>query len=122
MALHQRNRLHSTSWIDSRSQLKGDTQTNAILVDFSYGIEILPTLDVDVGGGLGYRKTTSSADWVIAGVPDSVNKVDQGFVWSAGVGLDWNFSEQASLLLAYRYFAEETVPTHNADLGLEFDF
>ena len=122
MALHQRNRLHSTSWIGPRSQLKGDTESNALLLDFSYGIEVLPTLDVDVGGGLGYRKTTSSADWVIAGIPDSANKVDRGFVWSAGVGLNWSFSEQASLLLAYRYFAEETVPTHNVDLGLEFDF
>ena len=122
MALHQRNRLHSTSWIDSRSRLKGDTQTNAILVDFAYGVGVLPTLNVDVGGGLGYRKTTSSADWVDAGLPRSANKVEKDFVWSLGCGLNWGFTEQVSLLLAYRYFAEETVPTHNADLGLEFDF
>ena len=122
MALHQRNRLHSTSWIGPRSQLKGDTETNALLADFSYGIPVFTSFSLNFNGGLGYRKTTSSADWVIAGSPDSINKVDQSFVWSAGVGLDWSFSEQVSLLLAYRYFAEDTVPTHNADLGLEFDF
>ena len=117
--LHQRNLLHSSSWSRARTnRLSGDVTTNALLADFSYGIPVLASFSVNVNGGLGYRKTTTSLEFL--GTPFS--KVDNGFVWSAGTGLEWNFSEQASLLLAYRYFAEETVPTHNADLGLEFDF
>ena len=117
--LHQRNLLHSSSWSGARAnRLSGDVTTNALLAEFSYGIPVFASFSVNVNGGLGYRKTTTSLEFL--GTPFS--KVDNGFVWSAGTGLDWSFSEQASLLLAYRYFAEETVPTHNVDLGLEFDF
>jgi opacity protein-like surface antigen len=117
--LHQRNLLHSSSWSGARTnRLSGDVTTNALLAEFSYGIPVFASFSVNVNGGLGYRKTTTSLEFL--GTPFS--QVDNGFVWSAGTGLEWSFTEQASLLLAYRYFAEETVPTHNADLGLEFDF
>jgi hypothetical protein len=116
--LHQRNQLHSTSWIGPRVPMTGETKTNALLADFSYQMPVFSSLAINISGALGYRKTTSSA--VLLG--GSRRKVDDGFVWSAGTGLEWSFSEQVSLLLAYRYFAEDTVPTHNADLGLEFDF
>ena len=121
--LHQRNELHSTTWVASkvtgvRYYAKGKTSTNAVLADFSYQIPIVSSLGIIVNGAMGYRKTTSSADWT----GKTIASADNGFVWAAGTGLEWSFSEQASLLLAYRYFAEETVPTHNADLGLGFDF
>ena len=117
--LHQRNLLHSNSWAQLRTNsLSGDVTTNALLTEFSYGIPVFSSFSLNLNGALGYRKTTTSLEYL--GTPSS--KVDNGFVWSAGTGLEWSFSEQASLILAYRYFAEETVPTHNADLGLEFDF
>ena len=116
--LHQRNQFHSTSWFGPRLPLIGKTSTNAMLADFSYQIPVFSSLGINVNGAMGYRETTSSADFL----GGSRRKVDDGFVWSAGTGLEWSFAEQASLLLAYRYFAEETVPTHNIDLGLEFEF
>ena len=121
--LHQRNELHSSSWkLDPSTGLRfdvnGKTSTNALLVDLSYSIPVVSSLEVVLNGAIGYRDTKSYAHG--NGQSGSVN--DDGFVWSAGTGLNWSFSEQASLLLAYRYFAEETVPTHNIDLGLEFDF
>jgi hypothetical protein len=121
--IHQRNELHPTTWVASkvtgvRYYVKGKTSTNAVLADFSYQIPVISSLGIIINGSMGYRKTTSSADFT----GGTIAIADDGFVWSAGTGLEWSFSEQASLLLAYRYFAEETVPTHNADLGLEFDF
>jgi hypothetical protein len=121
--IHQRNELHSSSWrldpsTGSPSVVNGKTSTNALLVDLSYLIPVTSSLEIILNGALGYRDTKSYARW--NGQSGSVN--DDGFVWSAGTGLNWILTEQASLLLAYRYFAEEIVPTHNVDLGLEFDF
>ena len=119
-ALYQRNSLHSNSWAYlPKEPLAGDVVSSALLVEFSRRIPIYTSFSLDLGGALGYRQTTTSL--VLSGNPVPA-KTDNGFVWSAGTGLNWSFTEQASLLLAYRYFAAETVPTHNADLGLEFDF
>jgi hypothetical protein len=118
--LHQRNLLHSSSWARlPRKPLSGDVTTNALLAELAYGIPVFTSFSLNLNGALGYRKTTTSL--ALSGTPVQAN-TDNAFAWSVGTGLEWSFSEQASLLLAYRYFAEETVPTHNADLGLEFDF
>jgi hypothetical protein len=119
-ALYQRNRLHSNSWARlPRQSLTGDVASNAFLVEISHRVPVYTSFSLNLHGALGYRQTTTSL--VLSGNPVPAN-TDKGFVWSAGTGLEWSFAEQASLLLAYRYFAEETVPTHNIDLGLEFDF
>jgi len=73
--------------------------------------------------GLGYRWSKSSYEYSNSLSPTKNTSIDDDyFLWSLGIGGGWSFNEQASLLLAYRYFAEDTVPTHNVDLGLEFDF
>ena len=129
--LYQENNLHSTSNAISLGNNKyawsGKTGVTAALLEVSHIVPLSRSLSVNLNGGCGYAWTRSN--WVFAAFNnaaspprESRNPSQDDFIWSAGTGLEWSFSQSASLILSYRYFASEEVPTHNADLGLEIDF
>ena len=126
-AIYQQNEVHPDSWAQKvgspRVDWSGQTDSSAFLLEVSHRFPITNSFYGTLDLGAGYSWTQSSYDFIKSGLLlEHTSPSSEDFIWSAGTGLYWSFSEQASLLLGYRYFAEETVPTHNIDLGLEFGF
>ena len=93
------------------------------MIEASHLIPVYSALFINLDLGVGYRWAKSSYEYSNAVSPTETSSIAETYwLWSVGAGIGWSFSEQVSLLLAYRYFGEETLPTHNADLGLVFDF
>lgn len=126
--VHQRHELHQTSWAKEspngpRFDRTGKTRSFAFMIEASHLIPLYSALFINLDLGVGYRWAKSSYEYSNAVSPTETSSIAEDYwLWSVGAGIGWSFSEQVSLLLAYRYFGEETLPTHNADLGLVFDF
>lgn len=124
----QENSLHSASWAARKTtawpkyEWSGETSVTAALFEVSHLVPLLSSFSLNLNAGGGYAWTKSNYDFKLAAASEHSEKAYSDFIWVAGAGLEWSFSQRASLLLSYRYFASEEVPTHNADLGLEFDF
>lgn len=124
----QQNELHPTSWakespVGPRFDRAGKTSSFAFMIEASHIIPVYSSLFMNFDLGFGYRFSKSSYEYSNSLSPTKYTSIDEDyFLWSIGTGFGWEFSEQVSLLLAYRYFDEETVPTHHLDLGFEFDF
>ena len=74
---------------------------------------IASSLDAYLGVGLGYYLSL---------VEDPRKRKDHGFFATGSLGLAWNVSDLIALRFGYRYLHEEEVPSHVAELGLNFDF
>jgi len=126
--IYQENKLHPTSEAEHVKlgifDLAGKTIISAALFEISHRVPVSSSLSITLDAGAGYHWRKSLFD-LSNGNPKQDKRIpitDEDFIWSAGTGLEWSFSQSASLILSYRYFAAEEVPTHNADLGLEIDF
>ena len=127
--IYQENKLHPTSWAWNEKHLRrfdlaGKTSIRTALFEISHRVPVSSSLSITLDAGIGYHWRKSTFD-LSDGNPINFQQIeitDEDFIWSAGTGLEWSFSPVASLILSYRYFASEEVPTHNADLGLEIDF
>ena len=126
--VHQENKLHADSWAASfgttwpKYDWSGKTTVTAALLEVSHLVPLWSSLKLSLGGGCGHAWTRSNYEFTLGANSVSSSRSYGDFIWSAGTGLEWSFSQSASLILSYRYFASEEVPTHNADLGLEIDF
>jgi len=126
--IHQQNELHPTSWAKtSPGGLKfdrtGKTRSFAWMIEASHVMPVYSSLFMNFDIGVGCRWSKSSYEYTnsLLDTQYFVHKKDY-LLWSVGTGFGWSFSEQISMRLAYRYLSDDLVPTHNADLGLEFDF
>jgi hypothetical protein len=125
--IHQQNELHRTSWAQDmslvgapRSDWTGKTRSFALMIEASHVMPVYSSLFMNFDLGVGHRWSKSTYKYV--GDPLLYSPAEDNFLWSVGTGFGWSFSEQISMLLAYRYLGDDLVPTHNVDLGLEFDF
>ena len=53
---------------------------------------------------------------------DPLERTKDGFLPTGVIGLAYSFSDLVALRLGYRYFHEDEVPAHLAELGLGFEF
>ena len=125
--IHQQNELHPTSWAKEspggpKFDRTGKTRSFAWMIEASHVMPVYSSLFMNFDLGLGYRWSKSSYEYSNSLSTKNTSFSEDYFLWSVGTGLEWSFSEQISMLLAYRYLSDDLVPTHNADLGLEFDF
>jgi len=112
----------------------GDVSSLAFMVngyyDFDMGSPIVPFIT----GGIGWAQVSAN-DVSVLGIPITDDD-DTVFAWQIGLGFGYALNAQASLDLAYRYFAtsdpsfdvigggtvDSEVGSHNFTLGLRLNF
>lgn len=97
----------------TKESISGHSQTIAGYLDLGLRTPIASSLDAYLGVGLGYYLSL---------VEDPRKRKDHGFFATGSLGLAWNVSDLIALRFGYRYLHEEEVPSHVAELGLNFDF
>lgn len=97
----------------TKQSISGYSQTIAGYLDLGLRTPIASSLDAYLGVGLGYYLSL---------VEDPRKRKDHGFFATGSLGLAWNVSDLIALRFGYRYLHEEEVPSHVAELGLNFDF
>jgi opacity protein-like surface antigen len=112
-ALYKRNDFDSSSRDKSGKPLTQDSETFSVYLDLGYEFALVGSLDGYLGLGLGYYRSY---------VEDPLERSEDGFLASGAIGLAYNFSDLVALRLGYRYFHEDEVPAHLAELGLGFEF
>jgi OmpA-OmpF porin, OOP family len=88
----------------------------SFMVNALFDIELSPSMDLTLGGGIGYDETTFD----IGGAAEAS---DSGFAWQGIVGMGWAISPNTDLTLTYRYM-NVTGPELSAGAGIatvEFD-
>ena len=111
--LLKKNEFDSNSWYDKNNPLTQESKTFAVYLDLGYDFGLIGDLDGYVGLGLGYYRTS---------IQDPSKRNQDGFLATGSIGLAYNFSDLIALRLGYRYFHEDEVPAHLAELGLGFEF
>ncbi|MDG0964329.1 MAG: outer membrane beta-barrel protein [Opitutales bacterium] len=96
--------------------LTGDSETFAGYLDLGYNLKISNSWDAYFGLGIGYYLT------LIDDNKDLSTRKEHDVFLTASTGISWRMSELFSLSLGYRYFHENEVPAHIAELGANFDF
>ena len=112
-ALYKRNDFDSSSRDKSGNPLTQESETFAAYLDLGYEFALVGALDGYVGLGLGYYRSY---------LEDPLERTKDGFLPTGVIGLAYNFSDLVALRLGYRYFHEDEVPAHLAELGLGFEF
>ena len=82
-------------------------------LDLGLRTPIASSLDAYMGVGLGYYLSL---------IEDPRKRKDHGFFATGSLGLAWNVTDLIALRFGYRYIHEDEVPSHVAELGLNFDF
>jgi opacity protein-like surface antigen len=88
----------------------------SFMVNALFDIELSPSMDLSLGGGIGYDETTFD----IGGVAEAS---DSGFAWQGIVGMSWAVSPNTDLTFTYRYM-NVSGPELSAGAGIatvEFD-
>lgn len=111
--LFKRNDFDPSSRYDTNKPLTQESRTFAAYLDLGYDFALVGSLDGFVGLGLGYYRSS---------IQDPSKRTDDGFFATGTIGLAYNFSDLIALRLGYRYFHEDEVPVHLAELGLGFEF
>ena len=115
--LYKSNSFHSSSKIKSPLKvLNGESETFAGFLDLSYSTNLVWILEGYLGGGIGYYLTQTEDKKSLG------KRKSHDLFLTAKTGLKFRFSEYFALSLGYRYAHEEEVPTHSAEIGLNFDF
>ena len=96
-----------------KQPISGHSQTMAGYLDLGLRTPIASSFDAYMGLGFGYYLSL---------VEDPRKRKDHGFFATGSLGLAWNISDLMALRFGYRYLHEQEVPSHVAELGLNFDF
>jgi len=112
-AIFKRNEFDPSSRDDLGNPLTQESETFAVYLDLGYEFGLVGSLDGYVGLGLGYYRSY---------IEDPLERNEDGFFATGAIGLAYNFSDLVALRLGYRYFHEDEVPAHLAELGLGFEF
>jgi opacity protein-like surface antigen len=112
---YKRHSLDDSSYevIGGPKSISGHSQTVAGYLDLGLRTPIASSLDAYMGLGLGYYLSL---------IEDPRKRKDHGFFATGSLGLAWNVTDLIALRFGYRYLHEEEVPSHVAELGLNFDF
>ena len=112
---YKRHSLDDSSYevIGGPDPISGHSQTVAGYLDLGLRTPIASSLDAYMGVGLGYYLSL---------IEDPRKRKDHGFFATGSLGLAWNVSDLIALRFGYRYLHEDEVPSHVAELGLNFDF
>jgi opacity protein-like surface antigen len=110
--MYKRNDFDPSS-MDAGNPLTQESETFAVYLDLGYEFALIGALDGYVGLGLGYYRSH---------IEDPLERKDDGFFATGALGLAYNFSDLVALRLGYRYFHEDEVPAHLAELGMDFEF
>jgi opacity protein-like surface antigen len=112
---YKRHSLDDSSYevIGVPKSISGHSQTLAGYLDLGLRTPIASSLDAYMGLGLGYYLSL---------IEDPRKRKDHGFFATGSLGLAWNVTDLIALRFGYRYLHEEEVPSHVAELGLNFDF
>ena len=97
----------------AKKSISGHSQTIAGYLDLGLRTPIASSLDAYMGVGLGYYLSL---------IEDPRKRKDHGFFATGSLGLAWNISDLIAFRFGYRYLHEKEVPSHVAELGLNFDF
>lgn len=100
----------------SSISLNGKSETFSGHLDLGYNFPINQSLEGYFGVGLGYYLS------FIEDKEDTSSRKDHGVYLTGSTGITWRMSELFALSLGYRYFHENEVPAHIAELGANFDF
>ena len=112
-ALYKRNDFDSSSRDKSGNPLTQESETFAAYLDLGYEFALV-----------GRSMATLAWVWAII-VPTwriPLSEPRTAFFPTGVIGLAYNFSDLVALRLGYRYFHEDEVPAHLAELGLGFEF
>ncbi|MBT7406395.1 MAG: outer membrane beta-barrel protein, partial [Opitutae bacterium] len=96
--------------------LTGDSESYSGFLDLGYNLNVSHAIDLYAGIGVGYYLT------LIDDNKDLSTRKEHDVFLTASTGISWKMSELFSLSLGYRYFHENEVPAHIAELGANFDF
>tara|TARA_B100000035_G_scaffold152558_1_gene129976 strand:+ start:1812 stop:2804 length:993 start_codon:yes stop_codon:yes gene_type:complete len=112
---YKRHSLDDSSYevIGGPDPISGHSQTVAGYLDLGLRTPIASSLDAYMGVGLGYYLSL---------IEDPRKRKDHGFFATGSLGLAWNVTDLIALRFGYRYLHEDEVPSHVAELGLNFDF
>jgi len=112
---YKRHSLDDDSYevIGGPNPISGHSQTVAGYLDLGLRTPIASSLDAYMGVGLGYYLSL---------IEDPRKRKDHGFFATGSLGLAWNVTDLIALRFGYRYLHEDEVPSHVAELGLNFDF
>ena len=111
---YKKNSFHnSAKEVASGMRLGDGSKTYAFYLDLAYEALIAGDLGAYAGLGLGYYHSR---------IQDLAKRTQNGFFGTGALGLTYNFSDLLALRLGYRYFHEDEVPAHMAELGLDFEF
>jgi hypothetical protein len=112
---YKRHSLDDSSYevIGGPKSISGHSQTVAGYLDLGLRTPIASSLDAYMGLGLGYYLSL---------IEDPRKRKDHGFFATGSLGLAWNVTDLIALRFGYRYLHEDEVPSHVAELGLNFDF
>ena len=115
--VYKENSFHESSKLKTPlRKLTGNSQTLAGYLDIGYEFTIVNRLEAYLGVGVGYYLS------LIEDNNNLSSRKEHDVFLTASAGLAWRFSELFSLSLGYRYFHENEVPAHLAELGLNFEF
>jgi opacity protein-like surface antigen len=131
---YQDNDIDTMSFFGVDIPVDGDISSLAFMVNGYYDFDMGSPFVPFITGGIGWAQVEAN-DVVIAGIP-AVDSDDSVFAWQIGLGVGYALNAQASLDLAYRYFAtsdpefdvigggtvETEVGSHNFSLGLRYNF
>ena len=112
---YKRHSLDDSSYevIGGPKPISGHSQTVAGYLDLGLRTPIASSLDAYMGLGFGYYLSL---------IEDPRKRKDHGFFATGSLGLAWNVTDLIALRFGYRYLHEDEVPSHVAELGLNFDF
>ena len=114
---YKANAFHDSSKLNILGkQLTGDSQTLAGYLDLGYEFTVISRLEAYLGVGIGYYLS------LIEDNNNLSSRKEHDIFLTASTGLSWRFSELFSLSMGYRYFHENEVPAHLAELGLNLEF
>ena len=96
-----------------KDSVSGHSQTVAGYLDLGLKTPIASSLDAYMGLGVGYY---------LSFIEDPRKRKDHGFFATGSLGIAWNFTDLIAFRFGYRYLHEDEVPSHVAELGVNFDF
>ena len=114
---YKRHSFRDSSYLKSSSKfLPGDSETFAGYLDLGYNLSISNSWEAYFGIGVGYYLS------LVDDKDDLSTRKEHDVFLTGSTGISWRMSELFALSLGYRYFHENEVPAHIAELGANFDF
>ena len=114
---YKRHSFRDSSYLKSSSKfLSGDSETFAGYLDLGYNLSISNSWEAYFGIGVGYYLS------LVDDKDDLSTRKEHDVFLTGSTGISWRMSELFALSLGYRYFHENEVPAHIAELGANFDF